>query len=478
MGFTEFLDKVDGIVWGVPMLVLLVGTGIYLSIRLGLLQFRKLGLSAKYMLGKEPGVSGQGEISSFQAFCVAMSATIGTGNIVGVATAVVVGGPGALFWMVFAACVGMITKYAECLLAVKFRNIDANGRTLGGPFLSIEKGMGKKWTWLAKLFAFLAALAGIMGIGTIVQINGITSAVSTFFDPNEAHTFTMFGNSYTVATAVAAVVVTFFVALVVIGGIKRIGTVTSYIVPAMAVVYIVACCIVLICNISAIPGAFVEIFAGAFGARAVAGGALGAIMLAMQKGIARGVFSNEAGLGSAPMAVSSANTNEPVRQGLINSFGVFIDTIIICNLTGLSILVTGAHLTGKEGAAVTIHALGTGMPFGMQVGAFVLMICLAFFAFTTILGWDIYGERSLEYLFNGNMGPVKVYRILYIIAVFIGPFLTVSQVWTIADIFNGLMAIPNLICVLALSGVVAKETRDYFNRLDNGLDDGLKRKRA
>ncbi|MBQ3390721.1 MAG: sodium:alanine symporter family protein [Firmicutes bacterium] len=476
MGFTEFLDKVDGIVWGVPMLVLLVGTGIYLSIRLGLLQFRKLGISAKYMLGKEPGISGQGEISSFQAFCVAMSATIGTGNIVGVATAVVVGGPGALFWMVFAACVGMITKYAECLLAVKYRDIGPDGHTLGGPFLSIEKGMGKQWTWLAKLFAFLAALAGIMGIGTIVQINGIASAVSTFFDPDSVHTISMFGNSYTIATVATAVIVTFFAALVIIGGITRIGTVTSYIVPVMAVVYIVACLIVLICNLGAIPGAIADVFAGAFGLRAAAGGALGAFMLAIQKGVARGVFSNEAGLGSAPMAVATANTNEPVRQGLINSFGVFIDTIIICNLTGLSILVTGAHLTGKEGAAVTIHALGTGMPFGMQVGAFVLMACLALFAFTTILGWDIYGERSLEYLFNGSMGPVKVYRILYILAVLIGPFLTVSQVWTIADIFNGLMAIPNLVCILALSGVVAKETKDYFNRLENGLDDGIRRK--
>ena len=476
MGFTEFLDKVDGIVWGVPMLVLLVGTGIYLSIRLGLLQFRKLGISAKYMLGKEPGISGQGEISSFQAFCVAMSATIGTGNIVGVATAVVVGGPGALFWMVFAACVGMITKYAECLLAVKYRDIGPDGHTLGGPFLSIEKGMGKQWTWLAKLFAFLAALAGIMGIGTIVQINGIASAVSTFFDPDSVHTISMFGNSYTIATVATAVIVTFFAALVIIGGITRIGTVTSYIVPVMAVVYIVACLIVLICNLGAIPGAIADVFAGAFGLRAAAGGALGAFMLAIQKGVARGVFSNEAGLGSAPMAVATANTNEPVRQGLINSFGVFIDTIITCNLTGLSILVTGAHLTGKEGAAVTIHALGTGMPFGMQVGAFVLMACLALFAFTTILGWDIYGERSLEYLFNGSMGPVKVYRILYILAVLIGPFLTVSQVWTIADIFNGLMAIPNLVCILALSGVVAKETKDYFNRLENGLDDGIRRK--
>ena len=464
----DLLKPIDDVVWGVPMMALIIGTGIIVSFRLGFVQFRKLGLSIKYMVGKEPGVEGKGEISSFAAFSIAMSATIGTGNIVGVATAVVVGGPGALFWMVFAACIGMATKYAECVLAVKYRTLDPQGRAVGGPFYYIEKGMGSKWKWLAKLFAVLGAGAGLLGIGTIVQVNGISSAVTTFFDPEKSHTFTLFGNEYTIATAVAAVVVTFFVALVVIGGIRRIGKVTSYIVPVMAVVYILACCIVLICNIGAIPGAIADIFAGAFGVRAAAGGALGAIMLAMQKGIARGVFSNEAGLGSAPIAIATAQTNEPVRQGLINSFGVFIDTVIICNLTGLSVIVTGSHLIGKEGADVTINALGTGMPFGMQAGAFILMICLAFFAFTTILGWDIYGERCLEYLSGGNMGPVKVYRWLYIFAVFIGPFLTVEAVWTIADIFNGLMAIPNLIAVLALSGVVVAETRRYFDRLSSG----------
>lgn len=466
--FTDFLVKIDDFVWGVPLMVLLMGTGLYLSIRLGVLQFRKLGLSARYMLGKEPDVEGKGEVSSFAAFCIAMSATIGTGNIVGVATAVVVGGPGALFWMVFAACIGMATKYAECLLAVKYRRIGDDGRAFGGPFLYIERGMGEKWKWLAKIFAVLGAGAGLLGIGTIVQVNGISSAVTTFFDPEKAHTVGIFGAEYSIATVVAAVVVTVLVALVVIGGIQRIGKVTSLIVPFMAVIYILACCIVLICNITEIPAAIVEVFKGAFGADAVAGGALGAIMIAMQKGVARGVFSNEAGLGSAPIAIATAETNEPVRQGLINSFGVFIDTVIICNLTGLSILVTGSHLTGKEGADVTINALGTGMPFGMQFGAFILMICLAFFAFTTILGWDIYGERCLEYLSGGKMGPVKVYRWLYILAVLIGPFLTVSAVWTIADIFNGLMAIPNLIALLALSGVVAKETKNYFDRLSSG----------
>ena len=468
MTFMDFLGKADDLVWGIPMMILILGAGIYVSIRVGLIQFRKLGLSARYMLSKEPDVEGKGEVSGFQAFCIAMSATIGTGNIVGVATAVVIGGPGALFWMVFAACIGMATKYAECVLSVKYRQIQPDGHILGGPFFYIEKGMGPKWKWLAKLFAFLAALAGIMGIGTIVQVNGIASAVTTFFDPDAAHTFTLFGNDYTFATAAAAVITTVFVALVIIGGVKRIGKVTSIIVPIMAVVYIAVTALVLIFNISSIPHAFAEIFAGAFGARAAAGGAVGAIMLAMQKGIARGIFSNEAGLGSAPIAVASAETNEPVRQGLINSFGVFIDTVIICNLTGLSIIVTNSHLIGKEGADVTINAIGTGLPFGMGFGSFVLMICLAFFAYTTILGWDIYGERCLEYLFNGNMGPVKVYRWLYLLAVLIGPFLTVSAVWTIADIFNGLMAIPNLIAIIALGGVVAKETKSYFDRLESG----------
>lgn len=468
MSFTDFLDKVDGIVWGVPLMVLILGAGIYLSFRIGFMQFRKLGLSAKYMLAKEPGVKGKGEVSSFQAFCIAMSATIGTGNIVGVATAVVIGGAGALFWMVFAACIGMATKYAECVLAVKYRDIDENGKAFGGPFLYIEKGMGPKWKWLAKLFALLGALAGLMGIGTIVQINGISSAVTTFFDPNAQHMVSMFGNSYSIATVICAIVVTVFVALVVIGGVKRIGKVTSFVVPIMTVVYIAVCILVLLFNIKAIPSAFAEIFASAFGARAAAGGAVGAIMLSMQKGVARGIFSNEAGLGSAPIAIASAETKEPVRQGLINSFGVFIDTVIICNLTGLSIIVTGSHLIGKEGADVTINAIATGTPLGSTAGAFILMVCLAFFAYTTILGWDIYGERCLEYLSGGKMGPVKVYRWLYIFAVLIGPFLTVSAVWTIADIFNGLMAIPNLIGVIALGGVVAKETKDYFDRLNSG----------
>ncbi len=468
MTFMDFLTKADDLVWGIPMMILILGAGIYVSIRVGLIQFRKLGLSARYMLTKEPNVDGNGEVSAFQAFCIAMSATIGTGNIVGVATAVVIGGPGALFWMIFAACIGMATKYAECVLSVKYREIGADGRILGGPFLYIEKGMGKKWKWLAKVFAFLGALAGIMGIGTIVQVNGISSAVTTFFDPNAVHTFTLFGNDYTIATAAAAILTAFFVALVVIGGVKRIGKVTSIIVPVMAVVYIVVTVLVLLFNISALPAAIAEVVTCAFGAKAVAGGAVGAIMLAMQKGIARGIFSNEAGLGSAPIAVASAETNEPVRQGLINSFGVFIDTVIICNLTGLSIIITGSHTIGKEGADVTINALSVGLPFGPSFGAFVLMICLAFFAYTTILGWDIYGERCLEYLFDGNMAPVKVYRWLYIFAVLIGPFLTVSAVWTIADIFNGLMAIPNLIAIIALGGIVSKETKSYFDRLNSG----------
>ena len=466
--FTEILVKIDDFVWGVPLMVLILGTGIFLTVKIGVLQFRRLGLSARYMLGKEPGVEGKGEISSFAAFCIAMSATIGTGNIVGVATAVVVGGPGALFWMVFAACIGMATKYAECLLAVKYRDIKEDGRAFGGPFLYIEKGMGEKWKWLAKLFAVLGAGAGLLGIGTIVQVNGISSAVTTFFDPNKEHTISLFGADYSIATVFAAIAVAVLVALVIIGGIQRIGKVTTLIVPFMAVIYIVVTVLVLLFNITEIPAVIGEVFKSAFGLDAMAGGAIGAIMLAMQKGVARGIFSNEAGLGSAPIAIATAETNEPVRQGLINSFGVFIDTVIICNLTGLSILVTDSHLIGKEGADVTINALGVGLPFGQQFGAFVLMVCLAFFAFTTILGWDIYGERCLEYLSGGKMGPVRVYRWLYILAVLIGPFLTVSAVWTIADIFNGLMAIPNLIALLALSGVVAKETKSYFDRLNSG----------
>ena len=462
MTFTEILGKVDDFVWGIPLILLIILTGIYLTIRVRGLQVRHLGKALKFMVKNEEG--GEGEVSSFGALCTALSATIGTGNIVGVATAIAAGGPGALFWMIVAAFFGMATKYAEGFLAIKYRTIDEEGHVLGGPFYYIEKGMGKNWKWLAKLFALFGVLAGLLGIGTITQINGISSAVQNFFDPDVAHVaFSIGGNSYSWAVVIIGVIVTLCTALVIIGGIKRISNVSQVIVPFMAVLYVVFALLLIICNITKVPGAIVEIVQGAFGLRAAAGGVLGAMIVAVQKGVARGIFSNEAGLGSAPIAAAAAKTKDTVRQGLVSMTGTFIDTIIICTMTGLSIVIAGSWAKeGLEGVAITTDAFQSGLPFPNVVSSFVLMICLVFFAFTTILGWDYYSERCLEYLSNRNQTLVKVYRWVYVLAVFIGPYLTVSAVWTIADIFNGLMAIPNIIALLALSGVIAKETNEYF----------------
>lgn len=464
--FTQFLEMIDGWVWGVPLIVLILAVGIYLTIRLRGLQIRKLPKALKYMVRNEEG--GEGEVTSFGALCTALSATIGTGNIVGVATAIVAGGPGALFWMWMAALFGMATKFAEGVLAIKYRVLDETGHALGGPFYYIENGMGKQWKWLAKLFAFFGVGVGILGIGTITQVNGIASAVNNFFDSNNAWTFQLFGKDYSYTVLIAAIIVTVCVALVIIGGIQRIASVSQVIVPFMACIYVAFCVLLLVMNVTKIPAAFVLIIQSAFGMRAVAGGALGAIILAMQKGIARGIFSNEAGLGSAPIAAAAAQTNEPVRQGLVSMTGTFIDTIVICTMTGFSIVLTGAYTQGLEGVAVTAYAFQSGLPFSAKVCEGILMLCLIFFAFTTILGWDYYSERCLEYLTGKHELTMKVYRWLYILAVFIGPFLTVSAVWTIADIFNALMALPNLVAILALSGVVVAETRSYFKRLSEG----------
>ena len=460
--FDAMLDSIDSFVWGPVLIVLILATGIYLTARLGFLQIRHLGKALKFMVKNED--NGEGEVTSFGALCTALSATIGTGNIVGVATALVAGGPGALFWMEVAALFGMATKYAEGLLAVKYRTIDKEGHVLGGPFYYIENGMGKNWKWLAKLFAFFGVCVGLMGIGTFTQVNGITSAVGNFFDPNASNTINVLGRETSIAVVIAGIILTVFVALVVIGGLKRIATVSQVVVPFMAIIYVLFCLILLIFNIKQIPAAIVEIVTSAFGAKAVAGGALGAIIVAMQKGIARGIFSNEAGLGSAPIAAAAAQTKEPVRQGLVSMTGTFIDTIVICTMTGLSIVITGAWDIGLEGVAVTTYAFQTGIPFAGEVIAFVLMLCLIFFAFTTILGWDYYSERCLEYLSGRRQGVVKGYRWLYILAVFIGPYFTVSEVWVIADIFNALMAIPNLIALLFLSNVIVTETKAYLAR--------------
>lgn len=456
----DVIKQIDDWVWGIPLIVLILTVGIYLTIRMGGLQIRRLPLALKFMVKNEEG--GDGEVTSFGALCTAMSATIGTGNIVGVATAIVLGGPGALLWMWIAALFGMATKYAEGVLAIKYRHIDADGHVLGGPYYYIEKGMGTQFRFLAKIFAFFGAAVGLFGIGTFTQVNGITDAVRGFFDPNLAYLVRLFGREYSWAVVIAGLVVAVCVALVVIGGIRRIAKVSEIVVPVMAILYVAACLLVLACNVTQIPAAVVTVVKSAFGFDAMAGGAVGAMLIAMQKGIARGIFSNEAGLGSAPIAAAAAKTKSCVRQGLVSMTGTFIDTIVICTMTGLCIVVTGAWNVGLKGVAVTSRALQAGLPFPSQVSACLLMLCLLFFAFTTILGWNYYGERCLEYLSGGSKAAVIAYRWLYILAVLIGPYMTVEAVWNIADIFNGLMALPNLIAIIALSGVVARETKQYF----------------
>ena len=462
------IAAIDGYVWGIPLIVLIIACGILLSIRLRFLQVRRLGTALKYMVRNEK--NGVGEVSSFAALCTALSATVGTGNIVGVATAIAAGGPGALFWMELAAFLGMATKYAEGLLAVKYRVRDENGNVLGGPFYYIENGLGRKWKWLGKLFALFGLLAGLMGIGTVTQINGITSAANIFFDPQQSRTVSLLGMEYTWTTVIAGAVITLLSALIIIGGIKRIAAVSEIVVPFMIAAYAVCCLLIICTHFTEIPAALSSVISGAFSRKAAAGGAAGTVMLyAMKSGVARGIFSNEAGLGSAPIAAAAAKTNEPVRQGLVTMTGTFIDTIIVCTMTGLAIIMSGSHNTAElKGVMITMDAFAYGLPFSERISSFILMASLAVFAFTTILGWNYYSERCLSYLTGGRQKPAAVYRWIYIAAIFIGPYLTVEAVWNLADIFNGLMAIPNVIAIILLSGVVSAETKDYFSRLRTG----------
>ena len=460
---TKVLSTVDDFVWGLPLIILILATGLFLTVRLRGLQIKRLPLAIKYMFSSDEE-DGSGEVSSFAALCTALSATIGTGNIVGVATAIVSGGPGALFWMWVAAIVGTATKYAECLLAVKYRVVEKDGHVIGGPFYYIENGMGKQFKWLAKIFAIFGIMVGLFGIGTFTQINGITSAIGNFFDKESVHYVNLFGRDYSLTIIISGIILTFFVASVLIGGLKRISNVAQIIVPFMAIIYVAVVMIILILNLGKIPAALIEIVQSAFGLRAFGGGMFGTMIVAMQKGIARGIFSNEAGLGSAPIAAAAAQSKEEVRQGLISMLGTFIDTIIICTMTGLSIVITGAWDMGLEGVAVTTKAFQIGLPFPDSVAAFILMVCLVFFAFTTILGWDYYSEKCLEYIIGNKPKAITVYRWVYIACIFIGPYMTVKAVWTIADICNGLMAIPNLIALIALNGVVVRETNSFFER--------------
>ncbi|MCY6356133.1 alanine/glycine:cation symporter family protein [Clostridium sp. ZS2-4] len=443
----ELFNKIDQVVWGPPLLVLLVGTGIYLTVRLGLLQIFKLPLALKYLFAKDNDSEGEGDVSSFAALCTALSATIGTGNIVGVATAIKAGGPGALFWMWMAAFFGMATKYAEGLLAVKYRSVDENGQMAGGPMYYIEKGLGKKW--LAKMFAIFGVGVAFFGIGTFPQVNAITEAVKITFN---------------LPIIVTAIIITVLVAFVTIGGIKNIAAVAEKTVPFMAAFYIVGSIIILASNAALLPETIKMVIKSAFTPTAAAGGFLGAtVMKAVQSGVARGVFSNESGLGSAPIAAAAAKTKSCVRQGLISMTGTFFDTIVICTMTGLVLILTGAWNSGLEGAAMTNAAFKGGLSVPI-IGQMIVTIGLIFFAFTTILGWNYYGERCTAYLFG--VKGIMPYRIIYIVLVASGAFLKLDLIWIIADIVNGLMAIPNLIALIGLSGVIVYETKEYFKILE------------
>lgn len=438
-----FFKALDSLVWGAPLLVLLVGTGIYLSTRLRLLQVLKLPLAFKLIFAEDKG---EGDISSFAALATALAATVGTGNIVGVATAIKAGGPGALFWMWIAAFFGMATKYAEGLLAIKYRTKDANGEVSGGPMYYIINGMGKKWKPLAIFFALAGILVAFLGIGTFSQVNSITASLK---------------NSFNWSPQIVSILIAIVVAVIIFGGIQSIAKVSEKLVPFMAAAYIIANLIVIFMHYNHIIPAIEQVFSGAFTGTAAVGGFAGAVVKeAIQNGIARGVFSNESGLGSAPIAAAAAKTHEPAEQGLISMTGTFIDTLVICTLTGLSILVTGKWtVKGLEGAPLTQSAFAT--VFG-NIGVLVLTLCLVLFAFTTILGWSYYGERCFEFLFG--VKHINIYRSIFIIMVALGGFLELDLIWTIADIVNGLMAIPNLIALLALSPIIIAETRNYFKR--------------
>jgi len=436
----ELLKALDAFVWGPPLLILLVGTGIYLTIRLGLLQVARLPKAFQLIFIKDKG---HGDVSSFAALCTALAATVGTGNIIGVATAIKVGGPGALFWMWMAAFFGMATKYAEGLLAIKYRTKDANGAVAGGPMHYILLGMGEKWRPLAIFFALAGVLVALLGIGTFTQVNSITESIQ---------------NTAQVDPAITALILSIFVGIAVFGGLKSISKVSTAVVPFMAIVYILGTLTVILFNIEKIPATFALIFTSAFSPAAAVGGFAGAsIRMAIQNGVARGVFSNESGLGSAPIAAAAAKTNEPVEQGLISMTGTFIDTLIICTLTGLTILVTGVWSGDLNGVVLTQSAFSTVFS---HFGPALLTIFLVLFAFTTILGWNYYGERCFEFLFGVRF--IWLYRVVFVVMVLLGGFIELDMVWIIADIVNALMALPNLIALLVLSPVVITETKKYF----------------
>ena len=471
MTISEFVDILNGIAWGPWMLILLVGTGVFLSIRVGFLQFRKFGYVMKNTAGKlfQKQSAGAGEVTPFQALATALAATVGTGNIAGVTGAIAVGGPGAVFWMWVSALFGMVTKYAEVVLAVRYRERNAQGDWVGGPMYYIKNGLGRKWKPLAVVFSLLAALAAF-GIGNMTQVNTIASSINNAIDAfggnSAAMSVMLLGQTVPVTSLVIGVVVAAVVALTLFGGVKRIGAVAEKMVPFMAAIYIVCSLCVVGSNLDVIGKIFAMIFQGAFSAEAALGGAFGiTLMTTIQKGVGRGVFSNEAGLGSAPIAHAATSETEPVKQGLYGVFEVFMDTIVICTLTALTVLCgveSGVGITWGQSAGTEVISQAFGMVFGAELGALIVAVGIGLFALSTILSWSLYGTRCFEFLTGGRF--VKLFQVLFVLVVVVGATMELELVWNIADTLNGFMAIPNLIALLGLSGVVVKLTKESFGK--------------
>ncbi|EAS47452.1 putative sodium/alanine symporter [gamma proteobacterium HTCC2207] len=454
--FEQIIDTMRDVIWGPGMLTLLLGTGIYLTIGLKGISITKIPYAFKQLFKGRKG-SGEGEISPFNALMTALSSTVGTGNIVGVATAIALGGPGALFWMWCAAVIGLATKYAEAVLAVHYRETDVLGKKVGGPMYYIKNGLGENWKWLGMLFAFFGALAGF-GLANTVQSNAVSQILESNFH---------------VPTLVSGLVMSILVGVVLLGGIKRIAEVAGKLVPLMALIYLLATMSILILNAAAVPAAVVLIVDTAFNGAAATGGFVGAsIMLALQSGVARGVFSNESGLGSAPIAHAAAETNSPVRQGSIAMLGTFIDTLIICTMTGLVLVVTGVWDGELYGAAMTSAAFSSQLPFG----DIILTLCIILFGFTTMLGWSYYGERCAEFL----LGPKVIvpFRVLWVAGIFLGTQMSLELVWKMSDVLNGMMAIPNLIALVFLAPVVFRLSKEYFAEEEQTESDAAAQKQS
>lgn len=447
----EVLEQIQAFIWGPPTLVLLLGTGIYFTVKLKVLQLFRFPRALKSIFEKEEGAGG--DVSAFATLCTTLAADIGTGSIVGVATALRIGGPGAMFWMWVSAFFGMTTKYAESVLAIKYRTRDENGQMAGGPMYYIQNGMGKKFIWLAKLFAIFGVFTALLGCGTFPQVNAITESVNLAFD---------------LPVILIGAVVTVLVAVVILGGIQSISKVAQFVVPFMAVFFIGGSVLILLLNYQALPGAIREIFTCAFSGESVMGGAAGTtvitLMTVVRTGVARGVYTNEAGLGSSPIVAAAAKTNSCVKQGLISMTSVFFTTLVTCSMTGLVIISSGLlDSTDLSGSPLVTQVYNIDLPY--NIGMYIVAVGIIFFSFTTILGWSYYGERCIVYL-TGSTKSIKVFKVFYIAAIAVAPFLTLEPIWLLADITNALMILPNLVALLYLRKVIINETKKYFDGME------------